>query len=186
MRASRSLGPADWLERLSEGLTPDPSIESLLRRIHAVLGPNGLAPHQTVATAAPAEAAASRLPPSAVRSCQAPRLHRRGGGLLLAGPPGTGKSALAASLGAASGLAVVCLDRLKLLRHDAGGAEAALAAQLRAVLAAPPCVWVWDELDALVPAAAAVCLSLTHTHAAHMQHTCSTHALAHTVFSLPL
>ena len=78
--------------------------------------------------------------------------HSVGGGALLHGPAGCGKTMLARSLCAHT---LVWFDHQKITKAAAvrvGGAEAALQVQMRAARAKAPCVLVIDELHALAPA----------------------------------
>ena len=73
----------------------------------------------------------------------------RGAASLLVGPPGVGKSALAAAVAQRERVEVLWLDPLSLLRPDAGGCEAAVHAAARRVAQSAPCLWVLDELHTI-------------------------------------
>jgi hypothetical protein len=80
-----------------------------------------------------------------------PRL-RQGGrdrprGMLLVGPPGTGKTQLARSIGALTGLPVVRFDITALLHQYVGGTEERLRRALRTLEAQAPNIVFIDEME---------------------------------------
>ena len=77
-----------------------------------------------------------------------------GGGTLVHGPAGCGKSRLAHMLADHLASPVLFLDAQRVCRPRSGSAEAALQAELDVASAAAPCVLVMDDIDVLVPASA--------------------------------
>lgn len=71
------------------------------------------------------------------------------GGLLLSGPPGTGKTQLAEALAGEAGLPFVTFALAKILGEFVGNSERNLERALQAVLSLAPCVLFLDELDQL-------------------------------------
>jgi MoxR-like ATPase len=71
------------------------------------------------------------------------------GGLLLSGPPGTGKTQLAEALAGEAGLPFVTFALAKILGEFVGNSERNLERALHAVLSLAPCVLFLDELDQL-------------------------------------
>lgn len=70
---------------------------------------------------------------------------------LLAGPPGTGKTALARALASRCGLHLVRVKGPELLGKYVGSSEAAVRAVFRRAAAAAPALLFFDELEALAP-----------------------------------
>ncbi len=86
-----------------------------------------------------------------------PAAHRRLGigpvsGLLLAGPPGSGKTLLARALAAESGAQFITARGAQILSRFLGDAERAVAELFTKARHAAPCVLFFDELDVLAPA----------------------------------
>ncbi len=73
-------------------------------------------------------------------------------GVLLHGPPGTGKTALARAAAAEAGAALLVLNGPDVLAAAAGESEAGLRGVFAAARAAAPAVIFLDEVDALAPA----------------------------------
>ena len=128
--------------------------------------PPPLPPRAAAAATAAALRAAVRLAPgcgvclgaAAAATGAFLRGARARAGVLLAGPPGAGKSRVAEALAAASGLPVLRTCASALYRGEAGaseGAAAALWARARAAAASPAggAVVVVEDADALLPAA---------------------------------
>ena len=72
-------------------------------------------------------------------------------GLLLHGPPGTGKTHLARAIAAAARAAVVVVNGPELSSAYHGETEGRLRAVFEDAAARSPCIVVLDEVDALVP-----------------------------------
>jgi transitional endoplasmic reticulum ATPase len=72
-------------------------------------------------------------------------------GVLLAGPPGSGKTLLARALAAKGELNFVPVRAPALLSQYFGEAERAIAALFRSARQSAPCLLFFDELDALAP-----------------------------------
>jgi transitional endoplasmic reticulum ATPase len=72
-------------------------------------------------------------------------------GILLAGPPGTGKTMLARALARESGLSMVAVSAADLLSPHLGEVERAIADLFRRLRATAPCLLFLDEIDALAP-----------------------------------
>ena len=73
-------------------------------------------------------------------------------GVLLWGPPGTGKTRLARAAAAAARAALLVVRGPELVTAAVGESEAALRGVFAAAAAAAPCVVLLDELDAIAPA----------------------------------
>jgi AAA family ATPase len=73
-------------------------------------------------------------------------------GVLLYGPPGAGKTALARAVAASAGLSFLAVKGGELHGRYVGQAERALAALFARARAAAPAIVFFDELDALVGA----------------------------------
>ena len=76
------------------------------------------------------------------------------GGVLLWGPPGTGKTRLARAAAASANAALLVVRGPELVTAAVGESEAALRGVFAAAAAAAPCVVLLDELDAIAPARA--------------------------------
>jgi transitional endoplasmic reticulum ATPase len=72
-------------------------------------------------------------------------------GILMAGPPGTGKTMLARALARESGLTMVAVSAGDLLSPHLGEVERAIADLFRRLRASAPCLLFLDEIDALAP-----------------------------------
>jgi transitional endoplasmic reticulum ATPase len=72
-------------------------------------------------------------------------------GILLAGPPGTGKTMLARALARESGLAMVAVSAGDLLSPHLGEVERGITDLFRRLRASAPCLLFLDEIDTLVP-----------------------------------
>ena len=94
---------------------------------------------------------------AAIRSSLAPVLEGRGGarrlmtGLLLFGPPGTGKTSLARLLPSLLRCRLVTVQGPELYSKFYGETEAQLRAKFEEAAAAAPCILFIDELDSLAP-----------------------------------
>lgn len=75
-------------------------------------------------------------------------------GVLLWGPPGTGKTRLARAAAASANAALLVVRGPELVTAAVGESEAALRGVFAAAAAAAPCVVLLDELDAIAPARA--------------------------------
>jgi transitional endoplasmic reticulum ATPase len=73
-------------------------------------------------------------------------------GLLLAGPPGTGKSLAAKALATETGLRLITVDPASLFSKWVGESEKALRQVFKKAKQTAPCVLFFDGLEALVPA----------------------------------
>ena len=73
-------------------------------------------------------------------------------GVLLWGPPGTGKTRLARAAASAAGATLMVVRGPELIGAHVGESEAALRGVFAAASAAAPCVVLLDELDAIAPA----------------------------------
>jgi transitional endoplasmic reticulum ATPase len=73
-------------------------------------------------------------------------------GLLLAGPPGGGKTLLARALAAESGAQFIAARGAQILSRFLGDAERAVAELFTKARHAAPCILFFDELDVLAPA----------------------------------
>lgn len=71
------------------------------------------------------------------------------GGLLLSGPPGTGKTQLAEALAGSAGVPFVVFSLAKILGEYVGNSERNLERALNAVLSLAPCILFMDEIDQL-------------------------------------
>lgn len=72
-------------------------------------------------------------------------------GVLLFGPPGTGKTHLARSLAEASGATLITISGPELSSAYHGETESALRRVFDEAVQKAPCVLVFDEIDALAP-----------------------------------
>ncbi len=72
-------------------------------------------------------------------------------GILLHGPPGTGKSLVARALAAELGYSLLTADAATLLSKWLGESEKALREVFRKARLTAPCLVLFDDLDALVP-----------------------------------
>ncbi len=69
------------------------------------------------------------------------------GGILMSGPPGTGKTQLAEALAGSAGVPFVVFALSKILGQYVGNSERNLERALKAILSLAPCVLFIDELD---------------------------------------
>ncbi len=74
----------------------------------------------------------------------------RVGGLLMSGPPGTGKTQMAEALAGSAGVPFVVFRLSKILGHFVGASERNLERALQAILSLAPCLLFIDELDQTV------------------------------------
>lgn len=72
------------------------------------------------------------------------------GGLLMSGPPGTGKTQLAEALAGSAGVPFVVFRLSKILGQFVGSSERNLERALQAILSLAPCLLFIDELDQAV------------------------------------
>lgn len=72
-------------------------------------------------------------------------------GLLLHGPPGTGKTHLARAISASTGSSVIIVNGPELTSAYHGETEASLRRVFAAARARSPCIIVLDEVDAICP-----------------------------------
>lgn len=72
-------------------------------------------------------------------------------GILLSGPPGSGKTLLARALGRESGMNVIPVRPARILSQFLGEAERGIAEIFAKARAAAPCLIFLDEIDALAP-----------------------------------
>ena len=70
-------------------------------------------------------------------------------GVLLHGPPGTGKTVLAVAMARSAGVAVECVSGPEILGGPPGEAERTLLATFQRALARAPCVVVLDDVDVM-------------------------------------
>lgn len=73
-------------------------------------------------------------------------------GVLIHGPPGTGKTTLALALAAATGLHAIVINAATIRSKLVGASETALARLVAQARAARPCLLLLDQLEALAPA----------------------------------
>jgi hypothetical protein len=93
---------------------------------------------------------------SVLRSLRAAALRPPSGALLL-GPPGSGKSALAAALARAARLSLLSVSCPALLSPYLGDSEAAIRSVFSAARAAAPTALLLDDIDAIAGARGGVC-----------------------------
>jgi AAA+ superfamily predicted ATPase len=72
------------------------------------------------------------------------------GGVLLSGPPGTGKTFLAEALAGSAGVPLVLFSIARILGHLVGQSETRLERALAAIMALAPCLVFIDEIDQVV------------------------------------
>jgi transitional endoplasmic reticulum ATPase len=85
-----------------------------------------------------------------------PQLLRQSGiraprGILLSGPPGTGKSLIVRALAGETGYSLIVADAATVLSKWVGESEKALRQVFRKARMTAPCIVVLDDLDALAP-----------------------------------
>ena len=71
-------------------------------------------------------------------------------GLLLSGPPGTGKTFLAEALAGSAGVPLVIFSLARILGHLVGQSEQRMERALAAIMALAPCIVFIDEIDQVV------------------------------------
>ena len=76
------------------------------------------------------------------------------GGLLLCGPPGTGKTALAKAISVASGAILLPIGNSNVLSQWAGKADRTIKAIFEVARAKAPCVIFFDEVEKLLQSTA--------------------------------
>ena len=104
----------------------------------------------TATTASPPSTTSRTLPPSAADMARVGATPP--GGVLLFGPPGTGKTALARAAACAAGRNFFAVKGPELLSAYVGDSEKAVASLFARARAAAPAVVFFDELDGLAPA----------------------------------